>query len=143
MRKPSKTLIHSSKSRVGGFVKSLKINKKCFQNPDAVLIQFFNDFELILGSFLGSKIVKKCIKFRYRNLIDFREALRHLSKAKLRCRPPPQDTFSRYPKSKIYLRFENPKERGITEEQRLILSHAFGQGPGKFRTISGSSLGST
>ena len=67
MRKPSKTLIHSSKSRVRGFVKSRKIDKKCFPNPDAALIQFFNDFELILGSFWWSKIVKKCIKI----LFDF------------------------------------------------------------------------
>ena len=134
MWKPSKTLIHSSKSRVRGFVKSRKIDKKCFQNLDAVLIRFFNDFELILGSFWGSKIVKKCIKVRFDFCARFWRVFRELTGRELRPRGLPRIPFQGILNRRFIFDLRIRRNEGLPRNRGCFSRNAFGPRAGEFKS---------
>ena len=132
MRKPSKTLIHSSKSRVRGFVKSRNIDKKCFKNLDAVLIRFFNDFELILGSFWGSEIVNKCIKIRFDFWVRFWRVFSELAEHNVRPRGLPRIPFQGILNRRFIFDLRIRRNEGLPRNRGCFSHTPLAQGPANF-----------
>ena len=113
----------------GGMWKVEKNDKKCYQNLDAVLIQFFNDFELILGSFWRSKIAKKCTKIRFEFWVRFWRVPGELAEHNVRPRGLPRIPFQGILNRRFIFDLRIRRNEGLPRNRGWFSHTPLAQGP--------------